>query len=137
MGVTAQDQQSRAVIAAWNAQADEHNQWETLGDDEKIEWAMKAARALRAGMEPVAKIHKGKLTWSIPWPEYSVDTALLSGTHDLFTAAQVQAMGRAPLTDEQIEQATGAKRGEPLFLVAKGFTVAIEAAHGITHPTGD
>lgn len=36
-----------------------------------------------------------------------------------------------PLTDEQIEQATGAKRGAPLFLVAVGFARAIEAAHGI------
>lgn len=42
-----------------------------------------------------------------------------------------------PLTDEQIEQATGAKRGHPLFLAAKGFTIAVEAAHGINHPTGD
>lgn len=55
-----------------------------------------AARALPAGVTPVAKIHKGKLTWSIPWPEYSVDTALLTGGHDLFTAAQVLAMGRVP-----------------------------------------
>lgn len=55
-----------------------------------------AARALPAVVTPVAKIHKGKLTWSIPWPEYSVDTALLTGGHDLYTAAQVLAMGRVP-----------------------------------------
>ena len=26
------------VVAAWNAQADEHNQWDTLSDAEKQEW---------------------------------------------------------------------------------------------------
>lgn len=33
------------VIAAWNAQADEHNQWDELGEDEKIEWAVACAKA--------------------------------------------------------------------------------------------
>jgi hypothetical protein len=32
------------IIAAWNAQADYMNQWETLGEDEKLEWAMKLER---------------------------------------------------------------------------------------------
>ncbi len=27
------------IIARWNAQADEHNQWDELGEDEKLEWA--------------------------------------------------------------------------------------------------
>lgn len=35
------------VVAAWNAQADEHNQWDALGEDEKIEWALKCADHLR------------------------------------------------------------------------------------------
>lgn len=43
---------------------------------------------------------------------------------------QAQA-GAVPLTDEQIEAATGAKIGTPLFLAAKGFVLAAEAAHGI------
>ena len=30
---------------AWNAQADEHNQWDDLGEDEKIEWAASIAAA--------------------------------------------------------------------------------------------
>lgn len=42
---------------------------------------------------------------------------------------------RAPLTDEQIESATGAKRGTPMWLVAVAFARAIEAAHGIA-PAG-
>ena len=33
------------VIAAWNAQADEHNQWGDLGEGEKIEWAVACAKA--------------------------------------------------------------------------------------------
>jgi RNase P subunit RPR2 len=32
------------VIAAWSHQADYMNQWETLGEDEKLEWAMKLKR---------------------------------------------------------------------------------------------
>ena len=35
---------SDEIIAAWNAQADYMNQWETLGEDEKLEWAMKLER---------------------------------------------------------------------------------------------
>lgn len=33
------------VVAAWIAQADEHNQWDALGEDEKIEWAVACANA--------------------------------------------------------------------------------------------
>ena len=33
------------VIASWNAQADEHNKWDALGEDEKIEWAVACAKA--------------------------------------------------------------------------------------------
>ena len=33
------------IKAAWNAQADEHNQWDALGEDEKIEWAASSAAA--------------------------------------------------------------------------------------------
>jgi hypothetical protein len=35
------------VIASWNAQADEYNQWGELGEDEKIEWALKCADQFR------------------------------------------------------------------------------------------
>ena len=35
------------VIAAWNAQADETNQWDSLGEDEKIEWSLKCADQFR------------------------------------------------------------------------------------------
>lgn len=45
---------------AWNAQSDEHNQWDDLGEDEKIEWAVSIAAAkeraarIRAQEEVVA-----------------------------------------------------------------------------------
>lgn len=32
------------VVAAWNAQADEHNQWHTLGLDEAVEFALDLQR---------------------------------------------------------------------------------------------
>lgn len=35
------------VVAAWNAQADEHNQWDALGEDEKIEWALERCDQFR------------------------------------------------------------------------------------------
>ena len=42
------------VVAAWNAQADEHNQWDALGEDEKIEWAVACAKAApQAVVEPL------------------------------------------------------------------------------------
>ena len=32
------------IIAAWNAKADDSNSWHHLGEDEKLEWAMKLER---------------------------------------------------------------------------------------------
>ena len=32
------------IIAAWNAQADHMNSWQHLGEDEKLDWAMKLER---------------------------------------------------------------------------------------------
>jgi hypothetical protein len=32
------------IIAAWNAQSDYMNSWQHLGEDEKLEWAMKLER---------------------------------------------------------------------------------------------
>lgn len=39
------------IVAAWNAQADEHNQWDDLGEDEKIEWAAEYAVTIQTGSE--------------------------------------------------------------------------------------
>jgi len=194
---TAQDQQSRAVIAAWNAQADEHNQWETLGDDEKIDWAMKVARALPDSIEPelhMARKSIGEVDGFTVW-EYEECCEDDDDAIAFFTAAKVQAMGRVPpewqavpvepssemvqagvedlrlrgykhallvgavevwramlaaaprppaaqegkpLTDEQMGKiievfSCGDGRGHDVHGIAR----AVEAAHGITHPTGD
>ena len=40
------------VVAAWNAQADKYNQWDELGEDEKIEWALKFAQLTPPTAEP-------------------------------------------------------------------------------------
>lgn len=101
---TAQNQQSRDDFEAWakTLPAMYRRYMRRIGDGYETPFLQaawngwQAASALPAGAEPVAKIHKGKLTWNIPWPEYSVDAALLTGSHDLFTAAQVHAMGRVP-----------------------------------------
>ncbi len=44
------------VVSAWNAQADEHNQWGELGEDEKIEWAAAYTKATPpAVVEPLTR----------------------------------------------------------------------------------
>ena len=40
------------IKTTWNARADERNQWDSLGEDEKIEWA--SSLALKYHPEPVA-----------------------------------------------------------------------------------
>jgi hypothetical protein len=40
--------------AAWNAQADEFNQWDELGEDEKLEWT--ADRAAQWALEQAAQL---------------------------------------------------------------------------------
>ena len=37
------------IIKEWNAQADEFNYWEALGEEEKIEFAFNCALAMAAG----------------------------------------------------------------------------------------
>ena len=40
------------IKTAWDVQADEHNQWDSLSEDEKVEWAF--SLALKYHPEPVA-----------------------------------------------------------------------------------
>lgn len=53
------------------------------------------------------------------------------GDFGAFPVFRRQQHGHAPLTDEQIAAATGAKPGTPMWLVAVSFIRAAEAAHGI------
>ena len=41
------------VVDAWNAQASETNQWDNLGEDEKIEWAVACAKAAPPAVVPI------------------------------------------------------------------------------------
>lgn len=70
---------------------------------------------------------------SVHWIGFTRDDRLRVVAAALAAAPQPPeaAPVRKPLTDAEIESATGAKQGTPLFLAAKGFTIAIERAHGI------
>lgn len=83
----------------------------------------------------------GGVVWKLSWTKPGVGVChRLSGEEfeqPLFTEQQVRTllasrMQRHPLTDSEIEAATGAKQGTALFLAAKGFTLAVERAHNIT-----
>ena len=50
--------------------------------------------------------------------------------------SKLRELVREPLSDEEIEEATGVKRGTPMFLVATGFVRATERAHNITNTSG-
>ena len=57
------------ATAAWNAQADEFNQWDDLGEDEKLEWV--ANRAAEWALEQAAR--GPVLSGGIPNPELDAD----------------------------------------------------------------
>ena len=46
------------IKAAWNAQADEHNQWDELSEVEKIEWAFACAANLSAAAPNLLEAHE-------------------------------------------------------------------------------
>ena len=41
------------IVASWNARADHGNQWDALGEDEKIEWAVACAKAAPPAVVPI------------------------------------------------------------------------------------
>ena len=50
---------------AWNAQADEHNQWDELGEDEKIEWAARFGAEKERAARQAAQAEVADLKGSI------------------------------------------------------------------------
>ena len=46
------------IKLAWNAQADEHNQWDELGEDEKVEWAFDCGAGLSMATPDLMKALK-------------------------------------------------------------------------------
>ena len=154
------------VVAAWNAQADEHNQWDALGEDEKIEWAMACANAAPpAVVEPLelspdfTDTARAALLWVL-WHHQGESSpvgqpirfALGMGQHDRLNEHQlaeakrwerlhpvnpaVFQRGTVPLTDEQIQEAI-----LPINPHGMGYFLriarAIEHAHGIGIKKGD
>ena len=105
------------IIDAWNAQADEANQWGALGEDEKLMWAYKQAIAEAEKQEPVACSDER------PCLPCYLDTG------DCLASPPQ----RQPLTDEQIHD----MRANRHWLTAKDkapYLAGIrdaEAAHGI------
>ncbi len=111
MGVTAQDQQSRAEFPsgiaaasvlramamnyrtghAWDA-LDERACTSAANEIDRLNAELQAARALPASMKPVAEIYAGDLFRV----NQGADAEPVTGDHDLYTAAQVLAMGRVP-----------------------------------------
>ena len=46
------------IIAAWNKQSDYMNKWDSLGEDEKLEWAMQLEREACAKIADIAEPYK-------------------------------------------------------------------------------
>ena len=53
------------IKAAWDNQADEHNQWDELGEDEKIEWAASVAAVKERTARQAAQAEVADLKGSI------------------------------------------------------------------------
>jgi len=52
------------IIAAWNAQADYMNTWNHLGEDEKLEWAMKLEREACANIVEAEAMQYAEPVWA-------------------------------------------------------------------------
>ena len=62
------------VIAAWNAQADGHNQWSELGEDEKVEWAVVCAKTTPpAVVEPLTKEQRRRIVLTADTVSEAID----------------------------------------------------------------
>lgn len=73
------------IVRAWNAQADEHNQYDTLSDRERIEFALSLAGEVEK-QESVAWV---EVIDSHEGPYYFHGKELLDvGKHSLYTAPQ-------------------------------------------------
>ncbi len=77
----------REIIAAWNAQADDMNSWHHLGEDEKLEWAMKLER------EACAKVCESNV-WSkdVAWWQEATKSEV-SVESSIHCAAAIRARG--------------------------------------------
>ena len=134
------------IVASWNARADHGNQWDDLGEDEKIEWAMACAKSTppttgeprwymvnKRGMAMLCAdredAERAASDAQAEWPRLGPHRAVQLIEIGCYTPPAVV----EPLTDEQIER-------EWQFLHDEegnhpdhsDFARAIERAHGIT-----
>lgn len=79
------------IIARWNAQADEHNQWDELGEDEKIEWAFACGASATNAALLLAKEAMEEVICGEPVFGKSVRKALAAIDAALTTTAAPQA----------------------------------------------
>lgn len=76
----------------------------------------------------LVEYYNGATTWGTTEQHIAARAAIESKLREL---VENKFSVREPLSDEEIEKATGAKLGTPMFLVATGFVRATERAHGI------
>lgn len=77
------------VVAAWNAQADETNQWDSLGEDEKIEWALKCCDQFRGAtkMMQAARQEPTRKYLTVVFRDLTKDEAKALIYHEKMSAA--------------------------------------------------
>lgn len=75
------------IKAAWNAQADEFNQWGELGEDEKVEWAAihAAATAQRKPLsdEYIRALYDEESHWDMVAPYVIAFARSIEAAHDI------------------------------------------------------
>ena len=103
------------VIAAWNAQADEYNQWDALGEDEKIEWAVACAKAAPpAVVEPLTadgmKEPKNGQHWRVEW--WNESCRMMLPTNKKLDHFQSFKNGTLMFTIKQAAHGIGIKDGD-------------------------
>ena len=139
------------IVASWNAQADEHNQWGELGEDEKIEWAMACAKAAppttgeprwymvnKRGMAMLCAdredAERAASDAQAEWPRLGPHRAVQLIEIGCYTPPAVV----EPLTDEQIEREWQFLHDEEVnHPDHSDFARAIERDHGIGIKKGD
>lgn len=136
------------IVASWNARADHGNQWDDLGEDEKIEWAVACAKAAppttgeprwymvnKSGMATLCAdredAERAASDAQAEWPRLGPHRAVQLIEIGCYTPPAVV----EPLTDEQISALADIAFKEHFEYKNDDFHVAlgraIEAAHGI------
>ncbi len=97
------------IKAAWNVQADEHNQWDELSEAEKIEWAFACAtcRPAPQGMDARVQDRLSRLYLALE----VCSAELFAQCADQGRAMKYVDQARSALAAEQCARAAQAKQG--------------------------